>query len=198
MGLSMTELDPKWIRVSSILSMIPTKDADGRWHYPMQAIYQEVLKRKADKADLGTSVHAAIAAHCRDEFMPINANEKGYLESYLKWEKDLKFIPSFNEKRLYHEAMKLTGCIDMVIELDEMMYLTDFKCTFSADPVKWPLQGALYYLLATINKIPVEKTALFVQLDPKGNLPKVHKYTITDKLMSAAISWYNAYTYLMK
>ena len=72
----MTELDPKWIRVSSILSMIPTKDADGRWHYPMQAIYQEVLKRKADKADLGTSVHAAIAAHCRDEFMPINANEK--------------------------------------------------------------------------------------------------------------------------
>jgi hypothetical protein len=173
--------------------MIPTKDADGKWHYPMQAIDQGVLQRKAD---LGTSVHAAIAAHCRDEFIPVSAKEDGYLASYFKWEKDLKFIPSFNEKRLYHEAMKLTGCIDMVIELDGMLYVTDFKCTVSADPVKWPLQGALYHLLATVNKIPVEKTTLFVQLDPDGGFPKVHKYTITDTLMASAISWYNAYVYL--
>lgn len=189
------QLDPKWIRVSSILAMIPTKDSDGKWGYPMQAIDQGVLQRKAD---LGSSVHAAIAAHCRDEFMPVNAKEEGYLESYLKWEKDLKFIPSFTEKRLYHEAMKLTGCLDAVIELDGMMYLTDFKCTVSSDPVKWQIQAALYYLLATVNKIPVEKTALFVQLDPNGELPKVHKYIITDTLMVAAISWYNAYNYLEK
>jgi hypothetical protein len=94
--------------------------------------------------------------------------------------------------------MKLTGCLDAVIELDGMMYLTDFKCTVSSDPVKWQIQAALYYLLATVNKIPVEKTALFVQLDPNGELPKVHKYIITDTLMVAAISWYNAYNYLEK
>jgi hypothetical protein len=191
----MTDLDPKWIRVSSILAMIPTKDSEGKWGYPLQAINQEVLQRKKD---LGTSVHAAISAHCRDEFFPISPKEEGYLESYLKWEKEVKIGVCFSENRLYHEGMKLTGCIDLIAEVGENRHIIDFKCTVSADPIKWPIQAALYQLLAMTNGLTVEKTALFVQLDPKGQLPKVHKYTITDKLMSAAISWYNAYMYLMK
>lgn len=194
----MTELDPKWIRVSSILSMIPAKDAEGRWHYPMQAIDQEVLQRKAD---LGSSVHAAIAAHCRDEFIPISPKEEGYLESYLKWEKDVKLEPISNEERFYHNAMNLTGCVDMLARFKglDKVYLIDFKCTVASDPVKWPVQGALYKLLAdvTLMDFKVEKTVLFVQLDPNGQMPKVHKYTITDTLMAAAVSWYNAYNYLM-
>jgi PD-(D/E)XK nuclease superfamily len=192
----MTELDPKWIRVSSVLSMIPTKDCDGKWGYPLQSINQDILQRKAD---LGSSVHAAIAAHCRDEFMPINAKEEGYLESYLKWEKEVKIRQEASEARLFHEAMNLTGCVDMIGAIgDKSLYVIDFKCTVSADPVKWPIQAALYHMLALVNKIPVEKTCLFVQLDKDGKLPKVHRYTITDTLMVSAISWYNAYVYLMK
>ena len=192
----MTELDPKWIRVSSILAMIPTKDAEGKWGYPIQAIDQGVLQRKAD---LGSSVHVAIAAHCRDEFMPISRKEEGYLESYLNWEKDVKLRSIMTEHRLYHDVMKLTGCIDMISSFSdsEKYHLIDFKCTVSPDPVKWPIQGALYHLLATVNGLKVEKTVLFVQLDPNGEMPKVHKYTITDTLMAAAVSWYNAYNYLM-
>lgn len=189
----MTELDPKWIRVSSILAMIPTKDSDGKWGYPIQSINQCVLERKAE---LGSSVHAAIAAHCRDEFIPISPKEEGYLESYHKWEKDMKFKPNSIEKRLYHDHLKLTGCIDMIIDLKEDLYITDFKCTVAADPVKWKIQAALYHVLATINDIPVEKTALFVQLDPNGDMPKVHRYNINDNLVLCAISWYNAYIYL--
>jgi hypothetical protein len=189
----MEELDPKWIRVSSILAMIPTKDCDGQWGYPLQAINQEVLQRKKD---LGTSVHAAIAAHCKDEFIPTSPKEEGYLESYLKWEREVKIEAYKNEERFYHEAMKLTGCVDMIGLIGGNRHLIDFKCTVAADPVKWPIQGALYHLLAIANKIPVEKTCLFVQLDPKGDLPKVHEYTITDKLMTVAISWYNSYMYL--
>lgn len=193
----MTEPCPNYIRVSSILSMIPTKDCEGKWGYPLQAINQEVLERKKD---LGTSVHAAIAAHCKDEFMPINAKEEGYFDSYLMWEKQMKIEPRFIEIRHYHEALSLTGCIDMLASVrdDDKCHLIDFKCTVAADPVKWPLQAAFYHLLAKHNNIAVEKTCLFVQLDPKGELPKVHKYTITDALMASAISWYNAYVYLMK
>jgi hypothetical protein len=190
----MTDLDPKWIRVSSILAIIPSKDSEGKWHYPVRAIDQGVLQRKAD---LGTSVHAAIAAHCRDEFCPVNAKEEGFLESYLKWEKEMRLMPHETEKRLFHEDMKLTGCIDMLAKLAQNnVFIVDFKCTVSADPMKWQIQAALYSLLASVNNIPVEKTALFVQLDPKGKAPKVHKYTITDGLMASAISWYNAYIYL--
>lgn len=185
------------IRVSSVLSMIPTRDFDGKWGYPMQAIDQGVLQRKAD---LGSSVHAAIAAHCRDEFMPVNAKEEGFLGSYLKWEKEMNLEPRLMEVRYYHESMKLTGCIDMLGSLPnqkpEEYYIIDFKCTVSADAVRWPIQAALYHLLCKARNIQVEKTALFVQLDPNGELPKVHKYVITDTLMAAAISWYNAYNYL--
>jgi hypothetical protein len=189
----MEELDTKWIRVSSILAMIPTMGPDGKWGYPMQNINQDVLQ---NKAGLGSSVHAAIAAHCRDEFVPISSKEEGYLESYLKWENQIALQPHKIEERLYNEAMKLTGCIDMISLLAGGYYITDFKCTASSDPVKWPIQGALYHLLATANNIPVEKTCLFVQLDPKGALPKVHEYEITKDLMSAAISLYNSYVHL--
>jgi len=181
------------IRVSSIVGMIPTKDADDKWGYPLQAINQEILQRKKD---LGTTVHAAIAAHCRDEFVPTNTKEDHYLDSYLKWEKEMNIQKGLVEERLYHETMKLTGCIDMVAVIGSKRYITDFKCTVAADPVKWPIQAALYHLLAETNNIQVEKTALFVQLDSKGAMPKVHKYIITDTLMMAAISWYNAYNYL--
>lgn len=192
----MTELDPKWIRVSSILAMIPTKDADGKWGYPMQQINQEVLQRKAN---LGSSVHAAIAAHCKGDFMPTSPKEEGYLESYLKWEKEIGFsLTSSIEERFYHPLMNLTGCVDMIIKLDGKYYITDFKCTVAADAVKWPIQGALYKLIVdnTPMDFKVEKTALFVQLNPSGELPKVHKYIITDTLMVSAISWYNSYIYL--
>lgn len=191
----MTELDLKWIRVSSILAMIPTKDAEGEWGYPIQNINQDVLQRKAD---LGTSVHAAIAAHCRGEFMPVNPKEEGYLESYLKWESDTKAQPVEIEKRFYHLTMNLTGCVDMVANFKgtEKIYITDFKCTVSQDAVKWPIQAALYHLLSKENGLNVENTALFVQLDPNGKLPRVYQYTISQALTSAALSWYNAYTYL--
>ena len=195
----MEELDQKWIRVSSILAMIPTLDSEGKWHYPMQARDQGVLQRKAD---LGSSVHAAIAAHCKNESLgwldaPKNEREERYFESYLKWEKEMKLNPISTEKRFYNEAMKLTGRIDMFGSFgeDDKCYLIDFKCTVSPDPVKWPIQGALYHLLTRTELIDVEKTALFVQLDPKGDLPKVHQYIITDTLMTAAISWYNVYIF---
>lgn len=191
----MTEIiDPKYIRVSSILSMIPTM-TDGKWGYPIQNIDQGVLQRKSE---LGTSVHAAINAHVKGEFIPMTEKEEGYFESYLKWEKALNVQPVATEKRFYSEPMKMTGCIDMLASFgqDDNCYLIDFKCTVAPDPVKWPIQGALYHLLTRVDLIDIEKTVLFVQLDKDGELPKVHKYTITDSLLASAMAWYNAYIYL--
>jgi hypothetical protein len=191
----MTDIDPKWIRVSHILAMIPSQSPDGKWGYPMYNINEGVLQRKAD---LGTSVHKAIKAHVMNEFIPITDKEEKYFESYLKWEKATCLQPVDPEKRLYDQHMNLTGCIDMLANFkgSASLFITDFKCTVAADSTKWPIQAALYKLLADLNNIKVDNTALFVQLDSNGDMPKVHKYEVDKKLISTAISWYNAYCYL--
>lgn len=188
----MEQLDPKWIRVSSILAMIPSLQ-DGKWTYPMQQINEDVLQRKAD---LGTSVHAAISANCKDEFCVLNDKEQKYFDSYIKWEQSVGLLPQETEQRFYLNSMKLTGCVDMIGLINNKRMIIDFKCTVSPDSVKWPLQAALYYILAIEAGLSVEKTCYFVQLDANGELPKVHKYEVTKRLIDTAISWYNCYIYL--
>lgn len=186
-----------WIRVSSVLGMLPSMSSTGSWEYPIQKIDAGVLQRKAT---LGTSVHQAIASHVKNEFYVLTDKEEGYFNSYLKWEKSIKLCCNQVEKRLFYQAMNLTGCIDMIgkINPDGLDRIIDFKCTVSPDHKKWPLQGAFYELLARVNGITFDRTCLFVQLDPNGGFPKVYEYEITKDLTATAISLYNTYTYLTK
>jgi hypothetical protein len=193
----MITLDPKWIRVSSILSMIPSLDSNGKWTYPMQKIDYSILERKAD---LGTAVHEAIAAHINGDFCPVSERERGYLDSYLKWEKTVLARSIYSEQRLYHEALRLTGCVDMIAKLgnSDKLYLIDFKCTVAEDPVKWPLQAAFYVFLAQVFGLEIEKTAYFVRLEKDGGQPDVYEYEVTKELTAAAFSFYNAYIFLTR
>jgi len=185
----------KWIRVSSVLGLLPSIGSDGLWGYPMQKIDPSVLQRKAS---LGTAVHAAIAAHVKNEFLVVSDAEQRYLDSYLKWEASIKLGCHQVETRLFYEPMNLNGCIDMIgkVNSHSTYQIIDFKCTVAPDHKKWPLQGALYEFLAKSNGITLDKRCLFVQLDPNGDLPRVHEYEITPKLTATAISLYNTYIYL--
>jgi hypothetical protein len=185
----------KWIRVSSVLGLMPSMGSDGLWEYPMQKIDSGVLQRKAE---LGTSVHSAIAAHVKNEFYVVTDKEEGYLNSYLKWEKSVNLLCHEVEKRFFYEPMNLTGCVDMIgkINPNDLYHIIDFKCTVSPNHKKWPLQGAFYEFLAKANGITLDKKCLFVQLDPNGDFPKIHEYEITSKMTATAISLYNMYTYL--
>ncbi len=185
----------EWIRVSSVLGMLPTMGSDGIWGYPMQKIDPDVLQRKAA---LGTNVHAAIAAHIKSEFFVLSESEQGYLDSYLRWEESIQLTCHQVEARFFYDPMNLTGCVDMIgkINPNGLYHIIDFKCTVSPDHRKWALQGAFYELLARSNGMTLDKRCLFVQLDPKGGFPKVHEYEITQNLTSMAISIYNTYLYL--
>lgn len=192
-----TNLDPKWIRVSSILSMIPTKGPDGLWGYPLQSIPQDVLNRKAE---IGTDVHAAISSYVNNKFAVLTEAGDRYFDSFLKWEKAVGLVHAHTELRLFHEPMNLSGGIDMLAKIGggEGLFIIDFKCTAAPDHSKWTIQAAFYALLAQLNKIDVEKRCLFVQLDANGDYPKVHEYEITKELTSTALSFYNAYLYLTR
>lgn len=193
----MEEIDPKYIRISSILSIIPTLGSDQKWGFPIQSIDPDILQRKAD---LGSNVHQAIADHIRNEFCVITEKEQAYMNSYLKWEKSIDLKCHEVEKRFYYEPMKLTGCIDMIgkIEGENLYRIIDFKCTVSPDHVKWRLQAAFYAFLAQVNEMKLDSTCFFVQLNSNGDYPKVHKYEITKELTTTALSLYNFYMYLTR
>jgi hypothetical protein len=193
----MEELDPKWIRVSSILQMIPSKEWGGKWGYPMQQINPVVLE---NKANLGTNVHGAISAHVKDEFFVLCEKEEKYFKSYLKWEKKVRPHQVVTEQRYFYEPMRLTGCVDMVAALgdNQATHLIDFKCTVTPDHVKWPIQAALYAFLMDVNDCLIDRKVFFIQLDPEGNFPKIHEYELTKEIWHTALSFYNAYVYLTK
>ena len=190
-------IDPKWIRVSHILNMIPSLGSDGKWSYPMQALDQDKLQRKAE---LGSCVHAAIAAEMKGEFLVCSDKEQGYVDSYLKWKKSINLQCHDVETRFYYEPMNLTGCVDMIGKMHSngLYHVIDFKCTVAPDHKKWPLQGAFYAFLAQVNGLTLDKKCLFVQLDEYGDYPKIHEYEITKELTQMAISLYNAYMYLTR
>jgi hypothetical protein len=192
----MENLDPKWIRVSSVLALVPYLGIDGKWTFPINSINPWVLQNAADR---GTRVHEAINAHTKGEFFPLSdPHEMGYLRSFHRWEKEVGLKTIHSEMRLFYEPMNLTGCVDMIAELgtDGKHQIVDFKCTASEDVKKWPLQAALYEFLCQTNGIKVDKMAIFVQLDKLGGFPKIHQYEITKELTSVAISTYNLYRYL--
>jgi hypothetical protein len=193
----MEVLDQKWIRVSSILSMIPSFGSDGKWGFPLQHLDQEMLQRKAD---LGTAVHAAISTHINGGFPVLSAREVGYFDSFLKWEHEVDLVCLNTERRFFFEPMNLTGMVDMIgkVSPNGPYHIIDFKCTVSADHVKWPLQGAFYAFLAQVNGISLDEKCLFVQLDAHGSLPKVHPYVITKEMSNMALSLYNLYIHLTK
>lgn len=193
----MEALDPKWVRVSSILKMMPTLGEDGNWDYPLQKINPNILERAATR---GSSVHSAIAAHMRDEFFAPTKEEQGFFDSFQKWKDSVDLQCHDVETRLYYEPMNLTGCIDMIGKTSSngIYQVIDFKCTSSPDHCKWPIQGAFYEFLAHVNGMILDKRCLFIQLDPEGDFPKVHEYHITKELTSTAISLYNAYMYLTR
>lgn len=191
----MKEIKPGYVRVSTILSIVPSP-VDGKFCFPLQLLDQEML---SNKANIGSNVHAAIDAHVKGDFYPISDVEMGYYESYLAWAEKVNLKPIETELRLYCDAMKITGCVDMIAQIQGRndWLLIDFKTTVNEDAKKWPLQAALYSLLLSQNRFGWAKNALFVQLDKRGEIPNVYEYEITNELQTAALSAYNLHKYVM-
>ena len=192
-----------YARVSDILAMVPSyfpdgyKGTDFKWGYPIQDIPTEILNYKKD---LGTDVHAAIAADSKGEFYPLDDEAKPYFESYLKWKGAVKPIAKLVERRFNAPSLKLSGQPDMLATIahSPLPVIIDFKNTANEDPYKWKLQAAFYALLADLNGIKCYEIASFVRLDKEGNMPKSISYLLTPDVFTAAMSAYNLFQHLHK
>lgn len=177
-------IKPGYIRVSEILSQW---DTFGK-------IDKEVLEKKAA---LGSAVHEAIKAEQSNIFVPLQDNEQGYFQSFLKWKEESKCVFIQNELRLYCEGLKITGCIDALVSFPKSSKLTliDYKTSAAENGKMWRLQGGFYHYLAIKAGFNLDERMLFIKLDKNGNSPKIYEYFFSHDLLNMCMAAYTTFRY---
>jgi hypothetical protein len=164
------DLKEGYIRVSEILGWFKAN--------ALAKIDPAVL---ANKADIGTNVHAAISATESGLFVPLNDRETGYYNSYIKWRSSNNFAVFSHESRFYCDKLNITGAIDGIYKdmTNGEIFLIDFKTSVKEDCIGWPLQGAFYWHLSNENGLKLNKRFIFVKLleDGKGYVQYVYPFT---------------------
>jgi hypothetical protein len=159
-------------RVSNIL---------GQWD-KFSGIIPEILE---NKRRIGTNVHEAIDMynHC----LPFECadDEQPYVDSYIRWHEEEKIVVEYGEERFYDRRLMITGKIDGVVKFRDrsQVVVCDWKTSYSADPLNWPMQGAFYRHLVSLEREPnLSTTFMFIKLDKHGELPKIYQYEYTEQL----------------
>ncbi len=176
------EIRPGYTRVSTILS---------QWD-KFSGILPEILE---NKIRIGTNVHKAIDAFHLGLLVELADDEQPYFNSFFGWYNEVKYQCMQSEKRLYDDSLKITGELDALVKLGDSKELTllDWKCSYSEDPINWPLQGAFYiYLLRQNGHENVSDVCMFVKLSKESVLPKVFEYDTSNLLpiCKAAVQTY--------
>lgn len=119
----------------------------------------------------------------------MDEHERGYFESYLKWESKMRPRYVASEMRFYDKERRITGQVDAIAAVTpDFTCVVDFKTTAQPHPKVWGLQGTLYKELAEINGWEVNNFAIFVQLDKNGGDARVHSFDTSEPKYKKAIS----------
>ena len=180
----MANINEQYPRVSEIL---------GQWPR-FEGIDPLIL---ANKAAIGTAVHAAIRAHQEGIDLPLRDSEQGYYDSYLRWEEEMKPSICAAELSLQCEKFRFRGTVDAIMKIDSspLPTLIDYKTSVKEDPKFWPAQGAFYCHLAKENNFKIGPEYLFMKLDKKGGKPTVYIYKVTLEVWSFCVAALATYTY---
>jgi hypothetical protein len=180
----------KYIHITEILGFF--KD--------FSKIPPEILEKKTK---IGTEVHVAIKSFFEDSFYPLEKEAEEYFNSFLMWAGELRKKEGkaeFTEVRLYDDDKEITGCLDLILsypDSDEYI-LVDFKTTYLADNIFWPLQASFYLELAKKNNIPLKSKAIFVQLRKGDEIPLSHYFEIKKEHREICQMMKKIYLYLTK
>ena len=176
-------IKPGYTRVSEILS---------QWDR-FSGIDRDVLE---NKKRIGTNVHEAIDLYNACLPYSLEEDERGYFESYIEWRKLTQFEILASETRLYDDRLMITGAFDLLVKFpqEEEGSVCDLKCSYSEDPINWPMQGCFYRYLLTVNGgQDISQRVNFIKLDKRGYSPDVYEYDVTNmmRVCESAVITYN-------
>lgn len=148
-------------------------------------------EKMQNKQRIGNNVHAAIDAYLKNEAPYLsNADELGYFDSFLTWEKEVSLQILNKEKRYFDDKLMITGKVDgtALIHGEKEPILIDYKCA-AQEMDGWRMQAHLYYHLLQVNGFRLSPRALVIKLCPKGKVPTAYNYAIHTNMMAKC---YNA------
>lgn len=149
----------------------------------LQHIDSTVLARAANR---GTKVHnicegilRGIGEHGGDE------ETEPYMKSFHQW-----YDPGMEvlevERRFWDDELKITGQCDAIIEEEDgTLSIIDFKTSYRPS-LTWPVQGAAYAYLASLEGIKIS-TIKFVHLLRTGKAAKVYEYPINPDMFLSCV-----------
>jgi hypothetical protein len=179
------EIKEGYTRVTTILS---------QWD-KMSHIPPEIIEHKCA---IGTNVHAAIHGFGQGQEIALSSEDGGhYFMSFLLWYRKENPIVEHSEMRMYEDSNGITGCIDALIKLpgQDELTLVDWKTSANADKEVWPMQAQFYMYLLRVNGFAINN-AIFVKLDKESNMPKVHEYEWSDKMMHTCLCARETYLHM--
>jgi len=136
------------------------------------------------KTILGTNVHEAIANYYRGIPTELTEQEQKYFDSFYGWNAISGIEVLDFERRMYDETRMLTGAMDLLAKLGEDLVLVDWKCSYNADKLGWPLQASFYMQLLKSSGYGEVNKAIFVKLDKEGCFPKLFEFEQSEELIA--------------
>jgi len=183
----MEEIKEGYTRVSQII---------GQWNQYAH-IPKHVLK---NKCRIGSEVHQKIEGEIEGFFVDISEDAQGYFDSWEKWtqeiEKNSYFDYLISEKRYYCDELKITGCIDALVDFAGWTGILDYKTSAQVHPKSWALQASFYYyFLHKYEEYDIEPAVKFIHLQKDGSCAKEIEIKCTNELWEVAQSSLHTYRY---
>jgi hypothetical protein len=83
------------------------------------------------------------------------------------------------EKRMYNDAIKVTGQVDCIIEYEGKTHVLDWK-TSSKESISWRIQGSAYRSLCILDGYENVQNVSFIHLR-KEKCPRIYQYDTYDE-----------------
>ena len=167
------QIPPGYLRVTEVLAPF-----SGLHKVPAHFVENAALR--------GTRVHEiceAIVAGLGK--WDITDEVAGYVESFERWwQPSIKVLAL--EDRFYDHNEKITGKVDLIIDLHGRPTIIDIK-TASRFSKTWPVQGAAYAGLASAATGLAIEDVIFLHLDKHGAIPTLHEMNAADIVKHAEI-----------
>lgn len=137
------------------------------------AIPKETLNTAADR---GTLVHNAIEIYLALGMQGVRKELEGFFEAFLRWWGPIseKAEVLGSEVRMYHKLFHYAGTCDLLVGVDDKVWLVDFKTTATIKDLLCSLQLEGYAQALSSHGIKVDRR-LILQLKKDGTF-KEHEY----------------------
>jgi hypothetical protein len=167
----------KYIRVTDVL-------------YPLSGLQKVPVHIVQNASERGSKVHDICDALISNMGIPnIDPEIQGYIQSFESWSKDKCFID--RPSRFYCDDYLITGECDGIYEDKTGLVLFDIK-TPAKESKTWSLQGSAYSYLAKKSGYNISRIE-FIQLNKKGENPKIHVYQEDFELFLSCLKIYKLF-----